>query len=203
VGTAKRERQKANRQVRLEQLAKQARVNKGKRTATRVGVVLGIVVVVVGLIYLLGGDDESVTDATTTTAAAADTTTAVEPIETPEVVIPEGDVTELKVTTLEEGEGPTAVAGDTLRVFYVGVLSADGTQFDANYGGTTTFDLPLGGGQVIQGWDQGLVGTQAGGRYQIDIPAELAYGDQDRGTIPANSDLTFVVDVVEIIPAGG
>ena len=85
---------------------------------------------------------------------------------------------------------------------YVGVLSADGTEFDNSYDGGQPFTLTLGAGMVIDGWDQGLVGAKVGGRRQLDIPAELAYGDVEKSGIPANSALTFVVDIVAITPAG-
>ena len=96
------------------------------------------------------------------------------------------------------GTGPEAVVGDTVEVHYVGVLSADGTEFDNSYDRGSSFPVTLGLNQVIEGWEQGLTGVQAGGRYQFDIPAELAYGDAERTGIPANSALTFVVDVMSV-----
>ncbi|MDO8391452.1 MAG: FKBP-type peptidyl-prolyl cis-trans isomerase [Actinomycetota bacterium] len=203
MGTTKRERQKANRQLRLEELAKQARKQKTKRFGLRIFLIIASVVALVAVLYLVGGDDDSTTTAATTTTVPASTTT-VDPIESPtkpEVALPAANPTELKVTTITEGAGPEAKNGDVLRVYYVGVLSADGTEFDTNYGTGKTLDLRLGAGMVIQGWEQGLVGVQVGGRYQIDIPADLAYGDVDTGgLIPPNSALTFVVDIMRITP---
>jgi len=204
VGTAKRERQKANRQLRLEELAKQARKQKTKRFSLRIVLIVGGVIGLVALIAFLGGDDDesSTTAATTTTEVPASTTT-VDPIAAPDkptVTPPTENPTELKVTTITEGSGPEAKNGDTIRVYYVGVLSANGTEFDSNYDSGKTLDLRLGAGMVIQGWEQGLLGLQAGGRYQIDIPAELAYGEVDTGLIPPNSALTFVVDIMRITP---
>ncbi|MFT7474124.1 MAG: FKBP-type peptidyl-prolyl cis-trans isomerase [Verrucomicrobiales bacterium] len=82
---------------------------------------------------------------------------------------------------------------------YVGVRHSDGGEFDASWNRGTTFDFVLGQGRVIQGWDQGIVGMKEGGRRLLSIPADLAYGDQERGAdIPANSALVFVVDLVTV-----
>lgn len=118
----------------------------------------------------------------------------------PEVSIPAELPTELVVTDLVEGTGPVAVATDTVYVYYVGVLSKDGTRFDGNYG-LEAFGVTLGSGSVIKGWEQGLLGIKAGGRRQLDIPADLAYGDTGAGdVIKAGDALSFVVDVVAIVP---
>lgn len=202
MGTAKRERQKANRQLRLEELAKQARKEKTKKVSLRVVLLIGGVIALVALIYVMGGDDNKSTTSATSTTAGAPTTT-LEPIAAPTkptVTIPTANPTELKVTTLTEGTGAKTQKGDLVRVYYVGVLSKDGTEFDNNYDSGTTLDVVLGSGMVIQGWEQGLLGLQAGGRYQIDIPADLGYGANDVGLIPANSALTFVVDIMKVVP---
>jgi FKBP-type peptidyl-prolyl cis-trans isomerase len=108
---------------------------------------------------------------------------------------------ELVITDLTEGEGAEAAAGDTVIVNYVGVRSEDGTEFDNSYDRGEPFPVTLGAGQVIQGWDQGLLGARQGGRRQLDIPADLAYGDNPQGEIiQAGDALTFVVDVVAVIP---
>lgn len=121
--------------------------------------------------------------------------------EEPEVALPDAEPTELVITDITVGEGPAAAEGDTLFVSYVGVLSADGTRFDGNYGGDP-FGVTLGQGMVIAGWDQGLVGIQAGGRRQLDIPADLAYGERGAGSaIPPNAALSFVIDAIAVIPA--
>jgi peptidylprolyl isomerase len=127
---------------------------------------------------------------------------AAEPtLEKPEVSIPDALPTELVVTDLETGSGPEAAEGDTVLVHYVGVRSEDGAEFDNNFEGGEPFPVVLGAGGVIQGWDEGLVGIQAGGRRQLDIPSELAYGDQPRGeVIRANDALSFVIDAVAVLP---
>ena len=118
----------------------------------------------------------------------------------PSVEIPAELPTELVITDLVEGDGPPAKVGDTVEVNYVGVRSADGTEFDNSYDRGSTFPVVLGANTVIQGWEQGLIGMKAGGRRQLDIPAELAYGDSPPGgdVIQAGDALTFVVDAVSV-----
>jgi FKBP-type peptidyl-prolyl cis-trans isomerase len=119
----------------------------------------------------------------------------------PDVVLPAETPTELVITDITDGEGDAAAEGDTVFVFYVGVLSADGSRFDGNFDGEP-FAVTLGQGAVIEGWDQGLLGMKAGGRRQLDIPAELAYGEAGSGdAIPPNSAISFVVDMLAIVPA--
>jgi len=119
----------------------------------------------------------------------------------PDVVLPAETPTELVITDITDGEGDAAAEGDTVFVFYVGVLSADGSRFDGNFDGEP-FAVTLGQGAVIEGWEQGLLGMKAGGRRQLDIPAELAYGEAGSGdAIPPNSAISFVVDMLAIVPA--
>jgi len=156
------------------------------------------------------GDSTTASDSTTTaapatTAASATTavpTTAAAALPKPTVKVPSATPTELVITDLTEGTGPGAVNGDTVVVHYVGVRSADGTEFDNSYDRGSPFPVTLGVGQVIQGWDQGLLGVKSGGRRQLDIPADLAYGDSppDGSSIQAGDALSFVIDVVTVIP---
>lgn len=128
-------------------------------------------------------------------------TTATNP-DKPTVEIPAELPTTLEVTVLEEGTGPEAQAGDTVVVDYVGVRSSDGVEFDNSYDSGAPFPVVLGSGSVIQGWEDGLVGAQAGARLQLDIPSDLAYGEEPRGdVIGANEALSFVVDVRAVIQA--
>jgi peptidylprolyl isomerase len=146
----------------------------------------------------------SVAPTTTAVGVALDTgpsTTAVGALPKPQVKIPATLPTELVITDLTAGTGTAAVSGDTLVVHYIGVRSADGTEFDNNFDSGKPFSVTIGVGQVIKGWDQGLVGVKPGGRRQLDIPAALAYGDSPQGDIIQKGDaLTFVIDVVAIIP---
>ncbi len=136
-----------------------------------------------------------------TVADAAPPETAAGALPKPVVKIPAALPTELVITDLKPGSGDPAKAGDTVIVHYVGVRSADGTEFDNSYDRGQPFPVVLGQGGVIQGWDDGLVGAQAGGQRQLDIPSDLAYGDQDQGSIiKAGDALTFVIDVVTVVP---
>ncbi len=142
------------------------------------------------------------TDAVATSAAPATDapTTAAPNPDKPKVEIPANLPTELVVTDLVEGTGPAAKAGDVVLVNYVGVRSADGTEFDNSYDRGQPFSVTLGAGMVIKGWDEGLVGIKQGGRRQLDIPADLAYGDTPQGDIIQPGDaLTFVVDAVAVV----
>jgi FKBP-type peptidyl-prolyl cis-trans isomerase len=105
----------------------------------------------------------------------------------------------LKITDEVVGTGAEAVAGKTLSVSYTGSL-ADGTVFDStSKDGGQPFSFQLGAGQVIKGWDQGLVGMKVGGTRKLVIPPALAYGSAGSGsTIPPNSTLTFVVQLLGV-----
>lgn len=144
--------------------------------------------------------DTAAATADTSTGDATDTTVAVKSAE-PKVTLPKEAPTKLVVTDITEGTGAGAAAGDLIAVHYVGVLSSDGTRFDGNFG-SSPFSLTLGKGQVIKGWDEGLLGMKTGGMRQLDIPADLAYGDSGSGdVIKPGAALTFVVEMVGIIPA--
>jgi peptidylprolyl isomerase len=99
------------------------------------------------------------------------------------------------------GKGPAAKPGDTVTVNYVGVAFSTGEEFDSSWDRGQPIKVRLGAGQVIQGWDRGLVGMRAGGRRILTIPPELAYGRQ--GYPPAiapNETLVFVIDMVKVTP---
>jgi peptidylprolyl isomerase len=106
--------------------------------------------------------------------------------------------TGLKYYDFEAGEGPAAQAGQQVDVHYTGWLE-DGTMFDSSLERGQPFSLKLGAGQVIPGWDEGLVGMQVGGSRQLVIPPELAYGERGAGgVIPPNATLIFEVELVAI-----
>jgi FKBP-type peptidyl-prolyl cis-trans isomerase len=117
----------------------------------------------------------------------------------PEVFKPEGSVKSLEKTDLEAGSGATLKSGDCVQVKYYGTLAKDGTVFDENFDKPTGFQFQLGQGGVIPGWDQGLVGAKVGGIRRLVIPATLGYGAQANGSIPANSDLVFVVKILKVV----
>jgi peptidylprolyl isomerase len=103
----------------------------------------------------------------------------------------------LRITDLVVGTGAEAVAGQTVVVNYRGTL-ANGTEFDSSYG-RGPFSFPLGGGRVIQGWDEGVAGMKVGGKRKLVIPPDLAYGERGAGgVIPPNATLTFEVELLRI-----
>lgn len=106
-------------------------------------------------------------------------------------------VTQLAPTDLAVGSGKAAKSGDCLDVKYYGTL-VDGAMFDENYSKTTALEFQLGQGQVIPGWDIGLIGMKVGGTRRLLIPSSMAYGNQAQGTIPANSNLVFEVKLLSI-----
>lgn len=117
----------------------------------------------------------------------------------PEVFRPKGDVNELQKTDLEKGTGKEAKEGDCLVVKYHGTLAKDGKKFDGNFDEETALQFALGQGMVIPGWDQGMVGVKEGGVRRLVIPSNLGYGETGSGeAIPPNSDLVFVVKLLEI-----
>jgi FKBP-type peptidyl-prolyl cis-trans isomerase len=96
------------------------------------------------------------------------------------------------------GTGAVAEAGDQVTVSYVGMLT-DGTVFDASANHAPgSFTFTLGAGQVIKGWDEGVVGMKVGGERELVIPASLGYGAQAVGPIPANSTLVFQVQLLNV-----
>ncbi|MEY2534966.1 MAG: hypothetical protein QOF29_2876 [bacterium] len=107
---------------------------------------------------------------------------------------------ELKVEDVIVGDGAAAKSGDKVSVQYVGVLYDNNKQFDSSWDrGKKPFELTLGAGQVIAGWDQGLIGMKEGGRRKLTIPPDQAYGAQGQPpTIPANATLVFEIDLQKI-----
>jgi len=110
----------------------------------------------------------------------------------PKVEVPKGPPPKkLTIKDLETGKGPSAKAGDELTVEYVGVDYKTGKQFDASWDRGEPFSFELGSGGVIPGWEQGMEGMKVGGRRELIIPPELAYG-------PEKGTLVFVVDLLAI-----
>ncbi|HPR09503.1 MAG TPA: FKBP-type peptidyl-prolyl cis-trans isomerase [Candidatus Saccharibacteria bacterium] len=134
----------------------------------------------------------------TETVACTMDAPAAEALAAPEVFTPQGAVTDLQITDIVPGSGAAAKAGDCLQMKYYGTLASNGTLFDENFTKPTSLQMQLGAKQVITGWEEGLVGLKEGGTRRLVIPAGKAYGSQAQGTIPANSDLVFVVKLVKI-----
>ena len=169
------------------------------------------VIVVVALFVWLSDDTPSDTTTTTTTTSTPSSSVAAEsaagkdcvalsdplPAGAPEVPVPLGPPpSELVVEDLTVGSGAPVVAGDTVTVNYIGVSCSTGGIFDASWtrGEAATFPL----GQVIPGWEQGLIGMQPGGRRLVVIPPDLAYGAGGRPNIAPDETLVFVVDLLGV-----
>jgi peptidylprolyl isomerase len=120
--------------------------------------------------------------------------------EKPEIDFPEGHPpTELVIVDEIVGDGTEAAAGHTVTAHYVGVAFSTGEEFDSSWNRGDPLAFPLGGGRVIKGWDQGIVGMRVGGRRRLVIPANLAYGDRGAGgAIAPGETLIFVVDLVDV-----
>jgi peptidylprolyl isomerase len=220
VGTEKRERQRQGKLARSEAVHAAARRQKTKRTGLRLGIGLAIVLAVAFTYSLLTRDDSSDSSETgdTTTTAAADATTTTVAYSNPELAaevlareppVPANAAADtppdaVEVTTLIQGQGEGAAAGDTVTVHYVGVLS-DGTEFDQSWSRGQPFPVEnLGQASVIPGWNEGLVGAKIGERRRLEIGANKAYGAAGNPpTIPANAPLAFEIDVVDITKPNG
>ncbi len=107
--------------------------------------------------------------------------------------------TDLEVTDLSVGEGAEAQPGSTVSVHYVGIAHSTGEEFDASYNRGEPLQFRLGVGQVISGWDNGVMGMKVGGRRRLVIPSHQAYGDRGAGGVIAPGEtLIFVVDLLAV-----
>ena len=118
----------------------------------------------------------------------------------PEVDFPQDPVpTELRIVDEIQGAGKEATPGATVSCHYVGVTYSGGEEFDASWNRGEPLDFTVGIGQVIQGWDQGLLGMKVGGRRRLEIPSELAYSKRGApGAIGPDEALIFVVDLLDV-----
>lgn len=106
---------------------------------------------------------------------------------------------DLVIEEIWEGDGAEAKPGNVVSTHYVGVAYSTGEEFDASWNRGAPLDFQVGVGQVIQGWDQGLLGMREGGRRKLTIPSHLAYGDRGAGgVIKPGESLIFVVDLVAV-----
>ena len=218
MATAKRERQKAARRQKIEA---QQRAAKRRKTIQRSSIVVVIaIVIIVSAALLFRGKSTPTTTTTlaagaaTTTTLAVGTTTTTAPVhfapvaspspagtfgKAPTVIVPAGNPpTTPELTDLIVGNGQPAKIGQKLTVQYV--LATYSTRKVIQSSWTAQpYTFTLGAGQVITGWDKGLVGMRVGGRRELILPPSLGYGSVARGGgIAANDTLVFVVDLLKI-----
>jgi peptidylprolyl isomerase len=148
------------------------------------------------LLAACGGEDStSATGEETSASQPAESTETKPVIEVPDEEPPSELVTE----DLVEGDGAEAKKGDEVTVHYVGVGYESEEEFDASWDRGEPFTFTLGSGMVIPGWEEGVEGMKEGGRRELIIPGELAYGPEGRPpTIGPNETLIFVVDLVSV-----
>lgn len=200
--------------------ARAVAAQKRRRMLSMVGAAAAVLVLIVGVTLWIRSGGSSTDGRTTSTASGAATQDAgaqsgatqdgavpvsdfppvpagADPAlsKKPAATAGSGTVSKLVVTTLIEGKGAPARAGQNITVNYVGVTYADGKEFDSSWKRSQPFDFQLGAGNVIKGWDQGLLGVKVGSRVQLDIPASMAYGDNPGNGAPGGT-LRFVVDLL-------
>lgn len=219
MGTEKRERQKQGKQARAVAEMAAARRAKTRRTVIRVVVA---VVVILGALFAwsaLTGDDGGDSEDAATAEPEPETIECDTP---PGGAEPAGDepvadraapdsepppadtpADAVECTTLIEGDGDAVASGDTVTVNYVG-KTPDGQVFDSSWENGEPVPFAVGVGQVIPGWDEGLIGARVGERRRLVIGSENAYGAQGQpdGGIPPDSPLSFEIDVIEITEGG-
>ncbi len=111
---------------------------------------------------------------------------------------PKNNMENVKIEDMVVGQGNEVKEGDSVSVNYKGTLT-DGKEFDNSYKRGQPFEFKVGGGEVIAGWDLGLVGMKVGGKRRLTIPPRLGYGERGAGSdIPPNSTLIFEIELLEI-----
>lgn len=118
-------------------------------------------------------------------------------LQKPEIDRPDGPApTDLEILDIVVGEGAEAVPGATVEVHYVGVEHDSGAEFDASWNRGKTIEFPLQG--LIQGWQEGIPGMKVGGRRQLTIPPDKAYGAAGSGHQLSGKTLIFVIDLLGV-----
>lgn len=164
-----------------------------RRTASRALIAVALTV----SLAACGSDDSP--DSSSSAAAEVSTDLSEKP------KVPASDESapdELVIDDVVEGDGAEAVEGSTADVKYVGAFYESGEEFDSSWSVSPeeTIAVPLGAGQVIPGFEQGIEGMKEGGRRVITIPSDLGYGAEGQGPIPGGATLVFVMDLVEVTP---
>jgi FKBP-type peptidyl-prolyl cis-trans isomerase len=180
---------------------------------SKISIIISIILLLLvlgGALYLVTGNNQAPKPATTASSASSNTAKsqlATAPKDKCASASPKSatikpiDPEQLKQITIEEttvGTGDEVKSGDVVCIDYKGTL-LDGKIFDESYKRGQPFVTQIGVGQVIPGWDMGIVGLKEGGKRKLTIPAEFAYGARTTGSIPANSTLIFEVELVKIV----
>jgi FKBP-type peptidyl-prolyl cis-trans isomerase len=180
---------------------------------SKISIIISIILLLIvlgGALYLIMGNKPAAKPAITTSSTASSTIksqVAAAPkdkcastspkLPNVKAIDPE-QLKQIKIEETTSGTGDEVKSGDIVCIDYKGTL-LDGKVFDESYKRGQPFVTQIGVGRVIQGWDMGIVGLKEGGKRKLTIPAEFAYGSQDKGSIPANSTLIFEVELVKII----
>ena len=104
--------------------------------------------------------------------------------------------TEITSSEITVGTGATAAVGDVVTTHYI--LSLNGNVLESSYVGGQPIQFQLGAGQLIPGYERGVLGMRVGGKRRVTVPPSLGYGNQPRDRIPANSTLVFEIELVSI-----
>lgn len=167
--------------------------------ATGIAVAIALIVVIVSFFFgvniftLFSSAPQS---STATTKTVVEKSPVVKKSSVTSVALPV--IKKLTITDVVVGTGAVAKSGDKISVQYVGKFT-DGKTFDSSAAhGGKPFRFVLGAGQVIAGWDKGIVGMKVGGTRILEIPPALGYGDRAFGPIPANSSLIFEVKLLDV-----
>lgn len=212
MATTKRERQKAARRQKMEQLEREAKRRKNLRRAVIVAIVAVLVIGSAALLFSRKSTPTTTTTASTTTTVASTTTTT--PVKSspvtnplpagkfgtaPTVVVPPGAAPKnFQVSDLITGTGAAVKTGDKLTMQYVLATYSSRKVIQSSWT-SKPFSLTFGVTPLIPGWDQGLVGMRVGGRREMIIPPSLGYGPKSPGPgISKNDTLIFVVDLLKI-----
>ena len=159
---------------------------------------IALLVLVLALAGCGGGDDgDSAATPTPKSATAPANTDVSKP---PKVTVPdELPPDELQIKDIVKGKGPAAKSGDKVSMMYTGITWSTSVEFDTSWDDGKPYTLTLGQGDVIKGWDEGIVGMRKGGRRELTIPADLAYGaDGSPPNIGPNECLRFIIDLVKL-----
>ena len=221
VASEKRQRQDQLRAQKLEEIetqTKKAAANKKRNRLLGYGAAVLVILVLISRPWSWGsGESADTTLAGTPTTLAGSATTRPGAVTTlvgspttvalpvaiskkPEFATGKGVAPkQLVIKDLVVGTGPEVKAGSNLSVNYVGKAWSTGAEFDSSWSRGSTFDLTnMGRAPVIKGWNEGLIGMKQGGRRELTIPPDLAYGDAGQGSIKGGETLVFVIDAVSV-----